>query len=456
MTDSTQDLYRSLVSHMNEGVIFLDHQHVIRICNPAAEKIRNVKAEQIIGRSIYDIHPRRAHPQISELLANLQTSALPASHRIVQAQGRYFDNSYTSVQDAESKFLGTLLISRDITEQRKLSEEISQLKNILAAKEKGPSLVFNSAAMQRVLETAESVASLDSTVLITGESGTGKECIVDLIHQLSPRSKNPLVKVNCGALPESLIESELFGHGKGAFTGAHTDNKGKFVAASGGTLFLDEIGEMPLNVQVKLLRAIQDKIVQPVGKQQEIKVDVRIIAATNADLAKAVADGRFREDIFYRLNVISIDIPPLRERQEDILPLAEAFIKHFARKMKKAIPELSEPAREVLVSSSLPGNVRQLKHAMERAVALGRGTTIMPSDLPPEISHEKGLFTPAVPGMHGSLKEALGGVEREFILQALRANYGRKIPTAKDLGITRKTLWEKIQRYQLEGSVTKT
>lgn len=455
MADSTQDLYRSLISHMNEGVIFLDHQHVIRICNPAAEKIRNVKAEQIIGRSIYDIHPRRAHPQISELLANLQTSAFPASHRIVQTQGRFFDNSYSSVEDAEGKFLGTLLISRDITEQRRLSEEISQLKDILAAKEKGPALVFTSAAMQRVLETAESVAALDSTVLITGESGTGKECIVDLIHQLSPRKNNPLVKVNCGALPESLIESELFGHGKGAFTGAHTDNKGKFVAASGGTLFLDEIGEMPLKTQVKLLRVIQDKIVQPVGKSTGIKVNVRIIAATNSDLAKAVAEGHFREDIFYRLNVIAIEVPPLRERPEDILPLAEAFLKHFARKMKKPIPDLSQPARELLFSSSLPGNVRQLKHAMERAVALGRGTTIMPSDLPPEIYGKSGLPSPAEQRQHGTLKEALGGVEREYILHALKANNGRKIPTAKDLGITRKTLWEKIQRYQLEDSVTK-
>lgn len=448
------DLFREIIFHMNEGVIFLDNHHVIRVCNPAAEKIRKVKADQIVGRSIYDIHPRRAHPKISELLSNLQTSAFPSSHRIVQTQGRFFDNSYSSIQGPDGEYLGTLLVSRDITEQKRLAEEVSQLKNVLAAKEKGAPLVFNSPAILRVLETVEAVAPLDSTVLISGESGCGKECIVELIHQLSPRNNNPLVRVNCGALPENLIESELFGHNKGAFTGAHADKKGKFVAAAGGTLFLDEIGELPLSAQVKLLRVIQDKIVQPVGGQNEIKVDVRIIAATNRNLAKAVEDGRFREDIFYRLNVISVDIPPLRERSEDILPMAEAFIKHFARKMKKTLPELSEPAREMLQSCTYPGNVRQLKHAIERAVALGRGGTILPSDLPAELSPRKAFVNPVREFGHDSLKEALAEVEKEFIRQALLRNKGRKIPTAKALGITRKTLWEKIQRYQLDIEVT--
>ncbi len=449
------DIFAAIISHMREGVIFLDSQHVIQICNRAAEKIRKVRADQIVGRSIFDIHPRRAHPQLSELLGNMQSGALPSSHRVIQAQGRYFDNSYSSVHDDQGQFLGTLLISRDITEQRRLTEEISQLKNILAAKEKGTPLIFKSPAMQRILETVDAIAALESTILITGESGTGKECIVDLIHNLSPRNKSPLIKVNCGALPENLIESELFGHVKGAFTGAHTDNKGKFLAASGGTLFLDEIGELPLPAQVKLLRVIQDKIIQPVGGQNEINVDVRIIAATNADLGKAVSDGRFREDIFYRINVISIEIPPLRERLEDIIPMAEAFIKHFARKMKKPIPKLSAPVCDLLLSSPLPGNVRQLKHAMERAVALGRGSTIMPSDLPSDLIKKTGLKAPVLQFDESSLKEALAGVERELILQKLTINQGRKLPTAKALGISRKTLWEKIQRYQLEGDVTK-
>lgn len=329
------EVLNAILSNMNEGVIFLDSNHVIQFCNHAAEKIRKVKADRIIGRSIFDIHPHRAHPQLSEMLISMKTGALPASHRIVHAQNRYFDNSYSSIQDEHGSFLGTLMVSRDITDQHRLAEEVSQLKNVLAANEKGPPLIFKSPAMKRVLSSVEAVASLDSTILITGESGTGKECIVDLLHRLSHRSAKPLIKVNCGALPESLIESELFGHAKGAFTGAHADNKGKFVSADGGTLFLDEIGDLPLAAQVKLLRVIQDKIVQPVGKHKEIEVDVRIVAATNCDLAKAVADGRFREDLFYRINVIAINSPPLRERPEDIIPLAEGFLKFYARKMKK-------------------------------------------------------------------------------------------------------------------------
>ncbi len=449
------DVFRAIISQMSEGVIFLDNQHVIQICNAAAEKIRKVTASQIIGRSIFDIHPRRAHPQLSELLINLQTGALPASHRIIQAQGRHFDNSYSAVLDVHDDFLGTLMVSRDITEKHKLADEVSQLKNVLAAKEKGPPLILNSLVMQKILETLEAVAPLESTVLVTGESGTGKECIVDLIHRLSQRNGQPLVKVNCAALPESLIESELFGHVRGAFTGAHTDNKGKFVAAAGGTLFLDEIGELPLVAQVKLLRVIQDKIIQPVGGNNEVKVDVRIIAATNTDLGKAVTEGRFREDLFYRLNVIAIEIPPLRERTEDIIPLAEAFLKFFARKMKRPLSELSAPVRDLLRSHPMPGNVRQLKHAMERAVALGRGDMILPGDLPDELSNKTTLQAPvAHPLTPGNLKETLGRYEREIILQALSDNDGRKIPTAKTLGISRKTLWEKMQRYQLDGNVT--
>jgi len=438
---------------MNEGVIFLDSNHVIQFCNQAAEAIRDVKADRIVGRSIFDIHPHRTHPQISELLINMKTGALPASHRIVHTQNRYFDNSYTSVKDEQDHFIGTLLVCRDITDQHHLAEEVNQLKTVLAIKEKGPPLVFKSPAIQRVLSNVESVAPLDSTVLLSGESGTGKECIVDLIHQLSQRSSKPLIKVNCGALPESLIESELFGHAKGAFTGAIAENKGKFVSADGGTLFLDEIGDLPLTAQVKLLRVIQDKMVQPVGKHKEIEVDVRIVAATNCDLTRAVAEKRFREDLFYRLNVISITIPPLRERPEDIIPLAEGFLKFYARKMKKPLQQLSAPVKEILLTHPLPGNVRQLKHAMERAIALSKGDMLLPSDLPDTMVAREQPAEVSLTIGHGNLKELLGRYEKEFIQQALSYNEGRKIPTAATLGISRKTLWEKMQRYHIDEHV---
>jgi len=447
------EVLTAILSHMNEGVIFLDSNHVIQFCNPAAERIRKIKADRIVGRSIFDIHPRSAHPQLSEMLINMKSGALPANHRVVNAQNRYFDNSYSSIKDVEGNFLGTLLVSRDITDQYRLAEEVNQLKDVLASKENGPPLVFKSPLMQKVLSMLESVAPLDSTVLVTGESGTGKECIVDLVHRLSNRSSKPLIKVNCSALPESLIESELFGHIKGAFTGAHTDNKGKFVSADGGTLFLDEIGDLPLAAQAKLLRVIQDKIIQPVGSQKEFEVDVRIVAATNCDLAEAVAEGRFREDLFYRLNVIAIDVPPLRERPEDIIPLAEGFLKYYAQKMQKPLQQLSAPVRELLLAHPLPGNVRQLKHAMERAIALSKGNMVLPTDLPAEMV--KAVPTEVRVSLgQGSLKEALGHYEKEFILQALSCNDGKKIPTAQALGISRKNLWEKIQRYDLENQVT--
>ena len=449
------DVLNAILSHMSEGVIFIDSNHVIQFCNQAAERIRKVKADRIIGRSIFDIHPHRAHPQLSEMLINMKSGALPASHRIVQAQNRYFDNSYSSIKDEHDNFLGTLLVSRDITDQQRLAEEVSQLKNVLAANEKGPPLVFKSPAMQRVLANIESVAPLDSTVLITGESGTGKECIVDLIHKFSNRSSNPLIKVNCGALPENLLESELFGHAKGAFTGAHAENKGKFVSADGGTLFLDEIGDLPLTAQVKLLRVIQDKIVQPVGKHKEIEVDVRIVAATNCDLAKAVSEGRFREDLFYRLNVIAINSPPLRERPEDIIPLAEGFLKFYARKMKKPLQQLSAPVRDILITHPLPGNVRQLKHAMERAIALSKGDMVLPSDLPEDMLPKERPAEVSLTLGQGKLKELLGRYEKEFIQQALSCNEGKKIQTAETLGISRKTLWEKMQRYHLDEHASK-
>ncbi len=452
----TPQVLEAIITDMNEGVIFLDHQHIIRICNPAAERIRKVSADSIIGRSIFDIHPRRAHPKISELLANLQTAQFPSSHRIIKAQGRDFDNSYSAIRDDSGAFIGTLLVSRDITEQLRLADEVRRLQDVLADQQKDAPLIFDSPVMRRTLESLEAIAPLDSTVLITGESGTGKECFVDLIHDLSPRREQPLVKINCGAIPENLVEAELFGHVKGAFTGAHVEQKGKFMAASGGTLFLDEVGELPLAVQVKLLRVLQDKQVQPVGGHQAHKVDVRIVAATNADLGKAVSEGRFREDLYYRLNVIALEVPPLRQRPEDVIPLAEMFLKFFARKMKKPLPQLSAAARELVQRHPLPGNVRQLKHAMERAVALGRGDKILPGDLPADFVGA-GVTTTHQPDFgQGSLKEIVARCEREAILQALRTHNGRKMTAAKALGITRKTLWEKMQRYRIATDVTES
>lgn len=448
----TLSIYPSIVDNMAEGVIFLDRHDIIRVCNPAAERIRMVCAERILGRPIFDIHPPGMHQRIRDLLASLKSGVIASSNRIIQQRDRYFENSYSAVRDLAGNYLGTLLVSRDITERKRLAEENLKLKSPSSGVTR---MIAGSPAMFRVLEMIDSVAGLDSTVLVTGENGTGKELVVERIHRQSTRREGPLVRVNCAALPESLIESELFGHARGAFTGAVEDRQGKFVLAHGGTLFLDEIGEVPLASQAKLLRAIQEKTVQPVGARKEIRVDVRIVAATNRDLTAAVQDGIFREDLFYRLNVISIDVPPLRERQEDILPLAEYFLEHFSSEMGRGKRRLSPAARALLLSHPFPGNVRQLRHAMERAVALGKGELILPDDLPADLTGRRSPAVSPVFDPEQPLRNALSQFEREYIVCALSHFEHRKIEAARALGISRKSLWEKINRYALQlSSVT--
>ncbi len=447
---SNQSLvFQSIVSHMVEGVIFIDQDDQIQVCNPAAERIRGVNAEKIMGKSIYNLHPPHTHTRIKNLIANLRSGELASSNRIIRVRDRYFDNSYSAIRDPEGEYLGTLLLSRDVTEVRRLSQENIDLK----AAQTAPSsqdMICRSPAMQKALEIIDAVAPLDSTVLVTGESGVGKERAVEMIHRRSERRENPLVMVNCAALPENLIESELFGHAKGAFTGAVEKYRGKFAQAHGGTLFLDEIGEMPLAAQAKLLRAIQEKVVHPVGSSEEIRVDVRIVAATNQSLEEMVAERRFREDLYYRLNVITLELPPLRERREDVLPLAERFIQQYCEEMSKPIRCLSPQAAEVLLTHTYPGNVRQLKHALERAVALGTGEVIIPEDLPSDFVEcdEKADGISYIPGK--GLREANEGFEREYLLRALRHHDGKKTCTAKALGISRKSLWEKLQRHGLD------
>lgn len=443
------DLFQAIVNEMNEGVIFLDAEDRILYLNPAAERIRRVSAEKFVGRPIHDLHPARVHAAVDELLHCLKEGRATSRHRVIQAQGRYFDNTYTAVRGSAGEYRGTLLVSRDITEKKDLSEENLQLKKILARPFERNLLIGESPAIKAALAMAEAVASLDSTVLLTGESGTGKELFVERIHSLSPRRGGPLVNVNCAALPEHLVESELFGHVKGAFTGAVGAHPGRFLQAQGGTLFLDEVGDLPLAAQAKLLRVLQERSVQAVGGKGETPVDTRIVAATNRNLEEDVRQGRFRADLYFRLNVIPIHIPPLRQRPEDVLPLAEHFLSHFARGMGKPTPRLSAEARSLLLAYDFPGNVRQLKHAMERAVALGDGPVVEDADLPAE-------FVGAVPSAPvytaagtGDLKSALLACERQCLVLALRRHGGHRSETARALGISRKALWEKLQRFGL-------
>jgi len=444
-----KDIFQAIINEMNEGVIFLDAEDRIAYLNPAAERIRRVSAEKFVGRPIHELHPARVHAAVDELLNCLKEGRAASRHRVIQAQGRYFDNTYTAVRGALGEYRGTLLVSRDITEKKDLSEENLQLKKILARPFERSLFIGESPAIKTALAMAEAVAPLDSTVLLTGESGTGKELFVARIHSLSPRRGGPLVNVNCAALPEHLVESELFGHVKGAFTGAVGAHPGRFLQAQGGTLFLDEVGDLPLAAQAKLLRVLQERSVQAVGGKGETPVDTRIVAATNRNLEEDVRQGRFRADLYFRLNVIPIHIPPLRQRPEDVLPLAEHFLVHFARRMGKPAPPLSAEARSLLLAYDFPGNVRQLKHAMERAVALGDGPVVEVVDLPAEFGGAAPLPAAFPEAGQGDLKSALLACERQCLVSALRRNGGHRGATARALGISRKALWEKLLRFGL-------
>lgn len=330
--------------------------------------------------------------------------------------------------------------------ERKLRARRQELGASVTRQVDPAGMVVASEGMRRVVDLARRVGPVDSTVLVTGESGVGKERVARLIHDSSARTAGPFVSINCGAVPEGLLESELFGHARGAFTGAAQDRPGLFEAAHGGTILLDEIGEMPPAMQVKLLRTLQEHEVRRVGENRSRKVDVRVIAATNRDLAAEVHAARFRQDLYYRLRVVEIRVPPLRERRDDILPLARTFLVDAAARLGRKISGFTPAAAQQLVRHDWPGNVRELENAVERAVVLARGHRIDVDDLPEEV----GLALPGVaaPGSVRTLKE----VEREYIAAVLRANDGNRTRTARQLGIGAATLYRKIKEYGLPAA----
>ena len=337
------------------------------------------------------------------------------------------------------------LLAKRALETRELARKNSELEDQIEAQRRSSSILGSSGGMRKVLDLVRRVAPTRASVLVTGESGVGKELVADALHNLSPRRDGPLVKVHCAALAESLLESELFGHEKGAFTGAAGRKRGRFELADGGTLFLDEIGEINPTVQIKILRVLQERKFERVGGEETVEIDVRIVAATNRDLAKEVAEGRFREDLYYRLNVVNIDVPPLRERRDDIPLLAMAFLREFAEENRKVVEGFDARARQALYAHSWPGNVRELRNCVESAVVMARGATIGLDDLPPSLrggGAEREVRVPA----GSSLEEA----EAILIRETLLAQGGNKSRTAEILGIGRKTLYQKIEEYGIE------
>jgi len=340
-----------------------------------------------------------------------------------------------------------LLIER-ISERQNLIRENSELKEQLRERYKFDEIVSTSHAMEEALNLAGRVAASNATVLLRGESGTGKELVARAIHYHSPRANEPLIKVNCAALPETLLESELFGHEKGAFTGATSKRIGRFEAADKGTIFLDEIGELTPGMQVKLLRVLQEREFERIGGNQTIKVDIRVITATNRDIEKDIREGKFREDLYYRLNVVSVVIPPLRDRKEDIPALMEHFVKKYGDENKKAISGVAAEARDHLMRYAYPGNVRELENIIERAVVLAKRGTITTADLPLHLRGADNDDTPVVP-LKGQLNETLDTVERGLILDALKESNGIQTRAAERLGISERVLRYKLKKYRI-------
>ncbi len=350
--------------------------------------------------------------------------------------------------------IDALAISVDrAAKHRQLRAEVKRLRLEVERQPRSDELLGNSPAMQRVQDLIGRVAQSEASVLVSGESGTGKELVARAIHKNSRRSTGPFVAINCAAVPETLLESELFGHVRGAFTDAKDAHQGLFVQAKGGTLFLDEIGDMPIGLQPKLLRVLQERTVRPLGAKAEVPVDVRIVAASNRDLESAIEEKRFREDLYYRINVIHISLPPLRARGGDALPLALHFVRRFAEESGKNVKGFSKEVAEKLAAYAWPGNVRELQNSMERAIALARFEDICVDDLPEKIRDYR--FSHVVLASNDPTELVpLEEVERRYILRVLEAVAGNKTAAARVLGLERKTLYRKLERYAADPSTS--
>ena len=380
---------------------------------------------------------KRERPDVPVIIMTAYASVRSAVDLVKEGAFDYIAKPF-EIDDVVATIARALRLTTAIVENQRLRDEIGRIHSF-------DSLIGRSAAFQQVLQQVTEVCPSRATVLILGESGTGKELVARAIHFNSPRAERPFLAVNCAALPEGLLESELFGHAKGAFTGAVGAREGRFVAADGGTLFLDEIGDMPLPIQSKVLRVLQEQSFEPVGSNKTIKVDVRIIAATHKDLREMTSAGAFREDLFYRLNVFPMALPPLRERVEDIPLLGAHFLRTHAEDMGKKIVGFTPAAEAAMAAYSWPGNIRELQNCVERAVIVSRGSSIDAPDLPRYVFESAPRETPTVHVPH-DLDAELADIERDIILEALRRTGGVQVKAAAMLGISERSLWHRVKK----------
>jgi len=397
--------------------------------------LADLSLPRVSGLELLD-RVKKTWPSTEVIVITGQGSIATAVDAIKRGAYHYVTKPFTA--DEILHLVAQALERRQLVHRKeRLEEELSQARGV-------HQLVGQSEPVQRIRAVIQTAAGSEATVLIQGESGTGKEIIANAIHAQSKRSRGPLVKMNCAAVPETLLESELFGHEKGSFTGADRRRIGRFEQADGGTLFLDEVCEMHPRLQAKFLRALQEREIERLGSSTAIPVDVRIIAATNRDLQKALEEGVLREDLYYRLNVILLQVPPLRERMDDVPILAMHFLRKYAARESSAMTAISDEALNVLLSYSWPGNVRELENAIERAVVLGQGDRLRAQDLPAQVHRRADDQHPLVPA-HLTLEE----MEKLAIVQALRLTGGNKSEAAERLGIHRTSLYDKMRRYAI-------
>lgn len=423
---------------VRDAIITVDKELVIVAVNDAAGNVCGFSG-RIVGKSFASLKTEcdRCLEALKETIGKKQMVEVSRFECSKNRRGQVVSITASPLLDSQGNFSGAVLVVRDETHLADLErnlEERRQFHNIIGKSEK----------IQKIYSLIEDLADVQTTVIITGESGTGKELVAEALHYKGRRSGKPLVKVNCSALSENLLESELFGHIRGAFTGAVQDKTGRFQKADGGTIFLDEIGDVSPAIQLKLLRVIQEREFERVGDSTPVKVDVRVIAATNHNLAEKVKNGAFREDLYYRLKVIEILLPPLRERREDIPLLVNHFLSKFNTKLSKSITGISDDVQRIFMEYNWPGNIRELEHTLEHAFILCRQNTITLDQLPPEIKNFSGTKI--------SLREK--GAEPREIIEALEKTSWNKAKAARLLGIDRKTIYRKIEKYKIKDNTT--
>ena len=432
----------SILNSITDGVLTIDNDWRITSFNPAAERITGHKAENVMGKQCYNVMQSKTCKTDCPLRKTMATKMPIYDYEIEinNAQDKIVPISVNTALliDEQNNIIGGVETFRDLSIFKKLTEELHD-------KYSYEKIIGRDKKMQKVYNLLETISPINTTVLITGETGTGKELVARAIHHNSPRKHKPFIKIDCAAIPETLIESELFGYKKGAFTDARGDKPGKFQLADKGTIFLDEISNIPLSVQAKLLRVIEEQTFEPLGGVKTIRVDARIIAATNLDLQKSIAQGTFRQDLYYRINVVLVTLPPLRARSGDIPLLVSHFITVFNKKFGKAISRLSQNAMDVLIDYPWPGNVRQLEHAIEHAFIHCTGKTIHVHHLPDDINHSYVVLKPTLM----KNKNPLLKMEQDVIVETLRQNKGNRRKTADALGISRITLWRKMKKHQI-------